>query len=212
MNGPANGNDMHDQYYEDINAKMTVPSKLSALQENDDGYQYYQQTSNFSSDHETYIANNPALRMEVPERIVVSVGETGSKFSAGDARSSSPVYNTAYTSATTVSLATPPRILTVQDSPLYRQPEEPESSDRGPESPGSLVGHSDQMALTDYSSIEDLDEASLMRKQIFKLHRRVTALEQQQLEMKKVNYCVYGLTVAFWLINGWFLYTHRRLY
>ncbi|XP_078488456.1 mitochondrial fission factor isoform X1 [Ciona intestinalis] len=284
MNHQSNHNDLEttnpnllvndNNYTEDINTRMKVPSKLSALQENGDDYPApYHQMSTFSADQERYIAANPALRMEVPERIVVSVGESGSKFSAGDARSSSPLFDQPY--AATVSLATPPRVLTVQDSPLYRNSEEINSSNKANHSPDSLLapnvldlnqvkvkpvmeasdavdafinphqlldnlqkeskkfyeqvmaklrqtesddsdsdtdGYSDQMALTDLSSTEDLDDVSLMRKQIFKLHRRITVLEKHQSDTNRINYCVYGFTVAFWLLNGWFLYNHRRLY
>ncbi|XP_026691382.2 mitochondrial fission factor homolog B isoform X2 [Ciona intestinalis] len=221
MNHQSNHNDLEttnpnllvndNNYTEDINTRMKVPSKLSALQENGDDYPApYHQMSTFSADQERYIAANPALRMEVPERIVVSVGESGSKFSAGDARSSSPLFDQPY--AATVSLATPPRVLTVQDSPLYRNSEEINSSNKANHSPDSLLAYSDQMALTDLSSTEDLDDVSLMRKQIFKLHRRITVLEKHQSDTNRINYCVYGFTVAFWLLNGWFLYNHRRLY
>nr|XP_026691381.1 mitochondrial fission factor homolog B isoform X2 [Ciona intestinalis] len=284
MNQQTNHNDLEttnsnqlvndNNYTEDINTRMKVPTKLSALQENGDDYPApYQQMSTFSADQERYIAANPALRMEVPERIVVSVGESGSKFSAGDARSSSPLFDQPY--AATVSLATPPRVLTVQDSPLYRNSEETHSSHKANHSTDSLLapnvldlnqvkvkpvmgasdaadafinphqlldnlqkeskkfyeqvmaklrqtesddsdsdtdGYSDQMALTDLSSTEDLDDVSLMKKQIFKLHRRITVLEKHQSDTNRINYCVYGFTVAFWLLNGWFLYNHRRLY
>ncbi|XP_076811686.1 mitochondrial fission factor-like isoform X2 [Clavelina lepadiformis] len=224
---------------------------------------------------------NPALKMEVPDRIVVSVGEQGVEYSEGKDLPS-PTYPRRDFDQIPVSLRTPPRTLTLHDRNLEVMDvgnKTPDKNDDDENRTATLIrkssleydagtyvigqaasagesalnsrsmlenlqneskkfyrdvitklkrlSHSDgmdesecdernaaseQLGLVEHSSSEELDDVAVMRKQIFKMHRRIAVLEKDHEARVRRDYCIYGITIAFWLVNGWFLYNHRRLY
>ncbi|XP_076811687.1 mitochondrial fission factor-like isoform X3 [Clavelina lepadiformis] len=170
---------------------------------------------------------NPALKMEVPDRIVVSVGEQGVEYSEGKDLPS-PTYPRRDFDQIPVSLRTPPRTLTLHDRNLEVMDlalevsssvskvgnKTPDKNDDDENRTATLISNaaSEQLGLVEHSSSEELDDVAVMRKQIFKMHRRIAVLEKDHEARVRRDYCIYGITIAFWLVNGWFLYNHRRLY
>lgn len=46
--------------------------------------------------------------------------------------------------------------------------------------------------------------------QMYKLHRRITAIEREQSEKSKREAYIYAVSIALLFVNGWLLYTSRR--
>nr|CAB3263779.1 mitochondrial fission factor homolog B [Phallusia mammillata] len=204
----------NSNFTEDINIRMRVPETIT-VEDKIDEDQHNRNPPNFfhPSISSKYDAQNSltALKMEVPDRIVVSVGKDGVQYDQGEMRVPSPEYGAYNPEPHLVSLKTPPRVLTLQDHSFNALDVNSQLPDdeNNPEQP-SFHGQSGS-ALTD-SSMEDMDEVTLMRKQVYKLHKRLSLLEQEQATRVQRDYIVYGVTAALWLLNGWFLYNHRRLY
>lgn len=205
-------------FAEDINMKMRIPQKLTVGDNSNatsDGYSASQKLN-----------GNAAYDMEVPDRIVVSVGENGVRYggSHDELIIRSELYNEDFPQAAPtdniLSLATPPRKLTLEERNLdtldiheSQQNTSVAESEKSHKAKESLSGVLMKRIVPEVhnESMEELD-VSLLRRQVFKLHRRITTIEKQQEEKSKRDLYVYAVTIAFWFINGWFLYSSRRPY
>ncbi|XP_051966763.1 mitochondrial fission factor homolog B-like isoform X3 [Xyrauchen texanus] len=166
--------------------------------------------------------------MQVPDRIVVAGDSDDSQFSRPrdlDLIQSTPI-------AATLSLKTPPRVLTLNEHPLdFLEMEQSistsqnieevstQSKPRRERSVSENIGvhHNEQLARNDSMyALATLDstldggpddmalvDATSLRRQIVKLNRRLQLLEEENKERAKREMIMYSITVAFWLINSW---------
>ncbi|XP_051963465.1 mitochondrial fission factor homolog B isoform X3 [Xyrauchen texanus] len=169
-----------------------------------------------------------ALMMQVPDRIIVAGDSDDSQFSRSrdyDLIQSTPI-------EATLSLKTPPRVLTLNERPFDFQEMEQSSSASQPSeevrtqsktrrersvSENKGVHHNVQLPRNDSmyalatldstleGGVDDMAvvDATSLRRQIVKLNRRLQLLEEENKERAKREMIMYSVTVAFWLINSW---------
>ncbi|XP_039262675.2 mitochondrial fission factor-like isoform X2 [Styela clava] len=204
-------------FAEDINMKMRIPQKLTVGASQND--------SNSTTNGYIPSQKHGAYEMEVPERIVVSVGEDGARYGRSNISiSRDDLYGDNFPQRNPndlLSLTTPPRKLTleerdldtldIQDSQQDISVTKSETSHKSKESVSDVLMGPVVPAVHN-ESMEELDDVSVLRRQVFKLHHRITSIEKQQEEKSKRDLYVYAVTIAFWFINGWFLYSSRRPY
>lgn len=197
------------QYTEGISQRMRVPEMLKVAP-----YPGEQKDS--------CAASNPlhSTMMHVPDRIVVAGQTEDAHFSRPrdlDLIQSTPL--------DTLSLKTPPRVLTLNERPLdfletEQASEEVRSQNRlrreRSVSENAALRHNGQISRNDSSfALSTLDttveggedmtvvDATALRRQIIKLNRRLQLLEEENKERAKREMFMYSVTVAFWLINSW---------
>lgn len=159
--------------------------------------------------------------MQVPERIVISGDNSDPRPRDLDLIQSTPLE--------TLSLRTPPRVLTLSERPLDFLEEEtrtvtesevavlrPQGRVRRERSASEnaagrqLVQNDSTLALTAYEASldggpEDMTvvDAATLRRQLIKLNRRLQHLEEENKERAKREMLLYSLSIAFWLVNTW---------
>ncbi|XP_037533970.1 mitochondrial fission factor homolog B isoform X2 [Nematolebias whitei] len=200
------------EYTEGISQKMRIPQMLKvAPQPHNEPCAVVQEA-------------HPSVVMQVPERIIIAGDSAETQFSRPrdlDLIQSTPL--------ATLSLKTPPRVLTLNERPLDFLEEEqraaPDSEEMRPHgrlrrersaSENAAVRHNpivhNDSALT-FSTYEptlegtadDLTvvDATTLRRQLIKLNRRLQHLEEENKERAKREMIMYSISVAFWLINTW---------
>ncbi|XP_070685053.1 mitochondrial fission factor homolog B isoform X4 [Pempheris klunzingeri] len=202
------------EYTEGISQRMRIPEMLKvAPQSHEDSSLGSQEVP-------------PSVIMQVPERIVIAGESNDPQFPRPrdlDLIQSTPLE--------TLSLKTPPRVLTLSDRPLDFLEEEQRVA---PDTEGLLrpqgrvkrersasenaaARHSSQLmrndsalALSTYEATLDggpddmsVVDATTLRRQLIKLNRRLQHLEEENKERAKREMILYSVTVAFWLVNTW---------
>uniref|UniRef100_A0A672YXT0 Mitochondrial fission factor n=1 Tax=Sphaeramia orbicularis TaxID=375764 RepID=A0A672YXT0_9TELE len=201
------------EYTEGISQRMRIPEMLKVAPQ---------------AHESTALAQDVAQNviMQVPERIVVAGDGSDSQFSRPrdlDLIQSTPLE--------TLSLKTPPRVLTLNDRPLDFLEEEQRAAPDSVEalrpqgrlrrersaSENAAVRHSSQLMQNDSMLGLSSHEATLdsgnddmtmvdvatLRRQLIKLNRRLQHLEEENKERAKREMILYSVTVAFWLVNTW---------
>ncbi|XP_063349845.1 mitochondrial fission factor homolog B isoform X3 [Pelmatolapia mariae] len=164
--------------------------------------------------------------MQVPERIVIAGGSDDTQFPRPrdlDLIQSTPLE--------TLSLKTPPRVLTLNERPLDFMEDDQQAAPDSEEvlrpqgrlrrersaSENAAVRQNTQLmrndsalALSTYEPSLDgtgddmtVVDATTLRRQLIKLNRRLQHLEEENKERTKREMILYSVTVAFWLINTW---------
>uniref|UniRef100_A0A671MFU8 Mitochondrial fission factor n=1 Tax=Sinocyclocheilus anshuiensis TaxID=1608454 RepID=A0A671MFU8_9TELE len=202
------------EYTEGISQRMRIPEQLKVAP--------YDPEEQELSEHEML----HTAMMHVPERIVVAGDSNSMQFPRDlDLIQSTPLEST-------LSLKTPPRVLTLSERPIdFLEMEQPSSASQPSEevrmqtrthrersvSENTSVHHSGQLARNDsMHALAPLDptieggaddmavvDATSLRRQIVKLNRRLQLLEEENKERVKREMFMYSITVAFWLINSW---------
>ncbi|XP_072546792.1 mitochondrial fission factor homolog B isoform X2 [Salminus brasiliensis] len=201
------------EYTEGISQRMRIPEMLKV--------------ATFAGENQDTTTTQEVLHtvMQVPDRIVVAGNEEDTQFSRPrdlDLIQSTPLE--------TLSLQTPPRVLTLSERPLDFLEVEKSSVQANKEvhshsrsrrersvSENMAVRHSYQLTRNDsLYALSTLDtsmeggsedmavgDATALRRQIIKLNRRLQLLEEENKERAKREMIMYSVTVAFWLINSW---------
>ncbi|RXN18727.1 mitochondrial fission factor isoform X4 [Labeo rohita] len=201
------------EYTEGISQRMRIPEQLKVAP--------YELEEQELPEHETL----RTAMMHVPERIVVAGNSDDMQFPRDlDLIQSTPMEST-------LSLKTPPRVLTLNERPLdFLEMEQPSSASHHSEvraqtrtrrersvSENTGVHHNGQLARNDsMHALATLDttlegaaddmalvDATSLRRQIVKLNRRLQLLEEENKERVKREMIMYSITVAFWLVNSW---------
>uniref|UniRef100_A0A1A7X1F2 Mitochondrial fission factor n=1 Tax=Iconisemion striatum TaxID=60296 RepID=A0A1A7X1F2_9TELE len=202
------------EYTEGISQKMRIPQMLKVAP------QHHEEPSVAVQDV------HPSVIMQVPDRIVISGDSADPKFPRPrdlDLIQSTPLE--------TLSLKTPPRVLTLNERPLDFLEEEQRAAPDSEEvmrpqgrlrrersaSENAAVRHNNQLvhndsalALSTYEptlegTADDLTvvDVATLRRQLLKLNRRLHHLEEENKERAKREMIMYSISVAFWLINTW---------
>ncbi|KAI3353790.1 hypothetical protein L3Q82_005016 [Scortum barcoo] len=214
-------------YTEGISQRMRIPEMLKvAPQVHDD--------PNVGSQEVPH-----SVIMQVPERIVISEKAstpTHTFLSSGDSndaqfprpRDLDLIQSTPLES---LSLKTPPRVLTLNERPLDFLEDEQRAAPDSEEvfrpqgrlrrersaSENAAARHNSQLIRTDSALALSTYEATLdggpddmtvvdattLRRQLIKLNRRLQHLEEENKERAKREMILYSVTVAFWLVNTW---------
>ena len=193
----------HSSYTEDINLRMRVPQTITVIPSESGPEPQYSGKS------------YPKLPMQVPDRIVCSVGESGTEYTQGELPIIPP---SQYMTSEDVPLRPPPRVLTVQHQDLDLGEKENGTSGSKNEyimvtqrNPSSLdISHNSSSNPANIGNIEDIEDTSLLRRQIYKMHQRLTYLEQQEALRLTRDYWVYGVAAAVLVFNGFAWLTQRR--
>lgn len=202
------------EYTEGISQRMRIPEMLKVAPQARD-------------DHSVGSQEVPqGVMMQVPERIVIAGDSNDPQFPRPrdlDLIQSTPLE--------TLSLKTPPRVLTLNERPLDFLEEEqraaPESeevlrpqgrlrrersaSENAAARHHSQLMHNDSaLALSTYEATLDggpddmtVVDATTLRRQLIKLNRRLQHLEEENKERARREMILYSVTVAFWLVNTW---------
>ncbi|XP_058600619.1 mitochondrial fission factor homolog B isoform X2 [Onychostoma macrolepis] len=202
------------EYTEGISQRMRIPEQLKVAP--------YESEEQELPEHETL----HTAMMHVPERIVVAGDSDDMQFP----RDLDLIQST--TLESTLSLKTPPRVLTLNERPIdFLEMEQLSSASHHNEevrtqsrtrrersvSENTSVHHNSQLARNDsMHALATLDstleggaddmavvDATSLRRQIVKLNRRLQLLEEENKERVKREMIMYSITVAFWLINSW---------
>uniref|UniRef100_A0A3P9JS56 Mitochondrial fission factor n=1 Tax=Oryzias latipes TaxID=8090 RepID=A0A3P9JS56_ORYLA len=204
------------EYTEGISQKMRIPEMLKVAPHGSE---------------DPTVGNRellPSVIMQVPERIVISGHSADSQFSRPrdlDLIQSTPVES--------LSLKTPPRVLTLNERPLDFMEEEqqraaPDSDElirpqgrlrreRSASENAAAARHNSHLPSNDSmlglstyeASLEGQNEdltvvdATTIRRQLIKLNRRLQHLEEENKERAKREMIMYSIAAAFWLINTW---------
>lgn len=188
-------------HVEDINMKMRIPSKLTVA---------------YHEDEDIALPNgDTSYSMEVPEKIVVSVGDGGVQYSGPKDMSRVPIGQDLGIDGQPepVSLLTPPRKLTLAERNLDAldvQSNKERSNSYGEQSQRNS-GFTSASEQHESTISEEQDDVAVLRRQIFKLHRRITTIEKEQSEKSKREAYVYAVSIALLFVNGWLLYTSRKV-
>ncbi|XP_015671788.1 mitochondrial fission factor isoform X4 [Protobothrops mucrosquamatus] len=204
------------EYTEGINQRMRVPEKLKVAPPNADLEQSCPEGG----------LPYASVTMQVPERIVVAGNSE-------DIPLSRPPDLDLLQSTTfkSLSLKTPPRVISLSDRPLdfldleRPPPQTPQNeeirsvgrlkrersmSENATRQNGQLMRNEAVYTLSNIdTSLEGASEdmtvvdAASLRRQIIKLNRRLQLLEEENKERAKREMIMYSITVAFWLLNSW---------
>ncbi|XP_073673806.1 mitochondrial fission factor homolog B isoform X3 [Garra rufa] len=202
------------EYTEGISQRMRIPDQLKVAP--------YELEEQELQEHEPL----RTAMMHVPERIVIAGNSNDMQFPRDlDLIQSTPLEST-------LSLKTPPRVLTLNERPLdFLEMEQSSSASHPGEevrlqtrtrrersvSENTGVHHNGQLARNDsMHALATLDstleggaddmavvDATSLRRQIVKLNRRLQLLEEENKERVKREMIMYSITVAFWLVNSW---------
>ncbi|XP_051719581.1 mitochondrial fission factor homolog B isoform X4 [Ctenopharyngodon idella] len=202
------------EYTEGISQRMRIPQQLKVAP--------YSSEEQELPEHDTL----RTAMMHVPERIVVAGDGDDMRFHRDlDLIQSTPLEST-------LSLKTPPRVLTLNEQPFdFLEMEQASSASQPSEevrthtktrrersvSENIGVQHNGQLARIDSMyALATLDstleggaddmavvDATSLRRQIVKLNRRLQLIEEENKERAKREMIMYSITVAFWLINSW---------
>ncbi|XP_039525718.1 mitochondrial fission factor homolog B isoform X5 [Pimephales promelas] len=202
------------EYTEGISQRMRIPEQLKVAP--------------FSSEEQELPERDThrTAMMHVPERIVVAGDSDDMQYPRDlDIIQSTPLEST-------LSLRTPPRVLTLNERPFdFHEMEQAISASQPSEevrtqtkarrertvSENVGVQHNGQLARNDSTyALATLDstleggaddmavvDATSLRRQIVKLNRRLQLIEEENKERAKREMIMYSITVAFWLINSW---------
>ncbi|KAK7156717.1 hypothetical protein R3I94_006682 [Phoxinus phoxinus] len=202
------------EYTEGISQRMRIPEQLKVAP--------------FSSEEHELPERDTrrTAMMHVPERIVVAGDSDDMQYPRDlDIIQSTPLEST-------LSLRTPPRVLTLNERPFdFHEMEQAISASQPSEevrtqtkarrertvSENIGVQHNGQLARNDSTyALATLDstleggaddmavvDATSLRRQIVKLNRRLQLIEEENKERAKREMIMYSITVAFWLINSW---------
>ncbi|XP_034404201.1 mitochondrial fission factor homolog B isoform X4 [Cyclopterus lumpus] len=201
-------------YTEGISQRMRIPEMLKVAPQG-------REDPNLGSQEVPH-----SVIMQVPERIVISGDSNDPQFPRPrdlDLIQSTPLE--------TLSLKTPPRVLTLSDRPLDFLEEEQQAAPDSEEvlrtqtrvrrersaSENAAARHNTQLmrndsalALSTYEATLDAGsddmtvvDATTLRRQLIKLNRRLQHLEEENKERAKREMILYSVTVAFWLVNTW---------
>ncbi|XP_077064020.1 mitochondrial fission factor homolog B isoform X3 [Siphateles boraxobius] len=202
------------EYTEGISQRMRIPEQLKVAP--------------FSSEEQDFPERDMlhTAMMHVPERIIVAGDRDNMQYPRDpDIIQSTPLEST-------LSLRTPPRVLTLNERPFdfhemeqsisESQPSEevrtqPKARRERTVSENIGVQHNGQLARNDSTyALATLDstleggaddmavvDATSLRRQIVKLNRRLQLIEEENKERAKREMIMYSITVAFWLINSW---------
>ncbi|XP_054480681.1 mitochondrial fission factor homolog B isoform X3 [Anoplopoma fimbria] len=201
-------------YTEGISQRMRIPEMLKVAPQS-------REDPNFGSQEVPH-----SVVMQVPERIVIAGDSSDPQFPRPrdlDLIQSTPLE--------TLSLKTPPRVLTLSDRPLDFLEEEQQAAPDSEEvvrpqarvrrersaSENAAARHNSQLmrndsalALSTYETSLDAGsddmtvvDATTLRRQLIKLNRRLQHLEEENKERTKREMILYSVTVAFWLVNTW---------
>uniref|UniRef100_A0A2K6DCY5 Mitochondrial fission factor n=1 Tax=Macaca nemestrina TaxID=9545 RepID=A0A2K6DCY5_MACNE len=180
------------QYTEGISQRMKVPEKLKVASPNADLEQGFQGVPNAS------------VIMQVLEWIVVA--ENNEYVSFSRLADFDLIQSTPFKSLT---LKTPPHVLTLSERPLdFLDLERPRSmSENALVRDDSLYGISNIDTTIEVTS-DDLTvvNAASPKRQIIKLNRRLQLLEEENRERAKREMVTHSITVALWLLNSWLLF------
>ncbi|XP_029028264.1 mitochondrial fission factor homolog B isoform X2 [Betta splendens] len=202
------------EYTEGISQRMRIPEMLKVAP-------HTREESSVGSQDLPH-----SVTMQVPERIVVTGDSNDTQYSIPrdlDLIQSTPLE--------TLSLKTPPRVLTLNERPLdFLEDESRVAADTDdvlrPQgrlrrersaSENAAVRHTSQLmrndsalALSTYEATLDggpddmtAVDATTLRRQLIKLNRRLQHLEEENRERAKREMILYSVTVAFWLVNTW---------
>ncbi|XP_041796379.1 mitochondrial fission factor homolog B isoform X3 [Chelmon rostratus] len=202
------------EYTEGISQRMRIPEMLKVAPQARDNHSVGSQDV------------PQGVMMQVPERIVIAGDSNDPQFPRPrdlDLIQSTPLE--------TLSLKTPPRVLTLNERPLDFLEEEqraaPESeevlrpqgrlrrersaSENAAARHHSQLMHNDSaLALSTYEATLDggpddmtVVDATTLRRQLIKLNRRLQHLEEENKERARREMILYSVTVAFWLVNTW---------
>ncbi|KAL7400432.1 hypothetical protein ABVT39_012270 [Epinephelus coioides] len=202
------------EYTEGISQRMRIPEMLKVAP-------HPREDPNLGSQEVPH-----SVIMQVPERIVIAGDSNDPQFQRPrdlDLIQSTPLE--------TLSLKTPPRVLTLSDRPLDFLEEDQRAAPDSEEvvrplarvrrersaSENAAARHSTQLmrndsalALTTYEAALDggpddmtVVDATTLRRQLIKLNRRLQHLEEENKERAKREMILYSVTVAFWLVNTW---------
>lgn len=201
------------EYTEGISQRMRIPEMLKVAPQ-------------AREDHVGSQDIPPSVIMQVPERIVVAGDGNDPQFPRPrdlDLIQSTPLE--------TLSLKTPPRVLTLSERPLdfleeeqrvvpdkeevlrpqARLRRERSASENAAARHSSQLMHNDSaLALSTYEPTleggpDDMTvvDATTLRRQLIKLNRRLQHLEEENKERARRELILYSVTVAFWLVNTW---------
>ncbi|XP_056099337.1 mitochondrial fission factor homolog B isoform X4 [Rhinichthys klamathensis goyatoka] len=202
------------EYTEGISQRMRIPEQLKVAP--------------FSSEEQELPERDThhTAMMHVPERIIVAGDSDDMQYPRDlDIIQSTPLEST-------LSLRTPPRVLTLNERPFdFHEMEQAISASQPSEevrtqtkarrertvSENIGVQHNGQLARNDSTyALATLDstleggaddmavvDATSLRRQIVKLNRRLQLIEEENKERAKREMIMYSITVAFWLINSW---------
>ncbi|XP_059370014.1 mitochondrial fission factor homolog B isoform X3 [Carassius carassius] len=202
------------EYTEGISQRMRIPDQLKVAP--------YESEEQDLPENETL----HTAMMHVPERIMVAGDSDDMQFP----RDLDLIQSTQLES--TLSLKTPPRVLTLNERPFdFLEMEQPSSASQPSKeartqsrtrrehsvSDNTGVQHNGQLARNDSThalatldstlegGVDDMAvvDATSLRRQIVKLNRRLQLLEEENKERVKREMIMYSITVAFWLINSW---------
>ncbi|XP_035536300.1 mitochondrial fission factor homolog B isoform X3 [Morone saxatilis] len=202
------------EYTEGISQRMRIPEMLQVGSQG-------REDPNVGSQEVPH-----SVIMQVPERIVITGDSNDPQFPRPrdlDLIQSTPLE--------TLSLKTPPRVLTLSDQPLDFMEEEqrvaPDSEEvlrpqgrlrrERSASENAAARHNSQLVRNDSALVLSTFEATLdggsddmtvvdattLRRQLIKLNRRLQHLEEENKERAKREMILYSVTVAFWLVNTW---------
>ncbi|XP_051252850.1 mitochondrial fission factor homolog B isoform X4 [Dicentrarchus labrax] len=202
------------EYTEGISQRMRIPEMLQVGSQG-------REDPNVGSQEVPH-----SVIMQVPERIVITGDSNDPQFPRPrdlDLIQSTPLE--------TLSLKTPPRVLTLSDQPLDFMEEEqrvaPDSEEvmrpqgrlrrERSASENTAARHNSQLVRNDSALVLSTFEATLdggpddmtvvdattLRRQLIKLNRRLQHLEEENKERAKREMILYSVTVAFWLVNTW---------
>ncbi|XP_034024027.1 mitochondrial fission factor homolog B isoform X5 [Thalassophryne amazonica] len=200
------------EYTEGISQRMRIPEMLKVAP---------QPHGDTSAENQAIIHS---VIMQVPERIVVAGHSNDPQFPRPrdlDLIQSTPL--------DTLSLKTPPRVLTLSERPLdfleeehrqspynselrpkVRQQRERSISENAAVHNSQLIRDDSMLALSTFDASLDvgsddmtLVDATALRRQLIKLNRRLQHLEEENKERAKRDMMLYSATIAFWLINTW---------
>ncbi|KAF7219152.1 mitochondrial fission factor homolog B isoform X3 [Nothobranchius furzeri] len=200
------------EYTEGISQKMRIPQMLKVAP------QHHEEPRVGVQDV------HPSVIMQVPDRIVISGDSVKPKFPRDlDLIQSTPLE--------TLSLKTPPRVLTLNERPLDFMEEEQRAAPDSEELTrpqgrlrrersasenaavrlnNQLVNNDSALALSTYEpalegTADDLTvvDVATLRRQLLKLNRRLHHLEEESKERAKREMIMCSISIAFWLINTW---------
>ncbi|XP_014664370.1 PREDICTED: transport and Golgi organization protein 11-like [Priapulus caudatus] len=180
--------DYYDQNFTaDISDRMQVPHRISLGGGSEPNNRRY-----YNDDAVKMSAN-----MSVPDRIIV----TGQEQHLGMKEAPRDLNLEMLPEVDNIALTTPPRVLNIND---YNFPimDESKKEDDKPK-PANVPSHNNSFVTSD--ALSPADEVALLRRQMAKLSRRVTNLEQGNQARQQRDLMVYTMALGFLVLKalGW---------
>jgi len=169
-------------YSRDISMRMQVPDKITVM---DQVESPHNRPINSSTSGNSFV--DTYRKMEMPEKIVLRVGEKGTEMSKGD---NVPLF-TQPQSPEPLPMKAPPRVLTVENDPdpisvPYQR----------------VVDEFTKKHLLDEKQKQSNEEVDSLKRHVISLTNKVLSLEEYQQKIFKINICLLGISLALSLING----------